>query len=106
MRNNTYFLNRMPFSFSYLKLDGSFVQDMVKVSDQAQQQAAALQQTNSTMQEITSGLSEVDNEIKLAQDVVVRTALNAEQVKDAMGRSIDAMDNVQPNHDGRWHAGH
>jgi methyl-accepting chemotaxis protein len=68
-----------------------------EMSDQAQQQAAALQQTNSTMQEITSGLSEVDNEIKLAQDVVVRTALNAEQVKDAMNRSIDAMDNVQQN---------
>jgi methyl-accepting chemotaxis protein len=68
-----------------------------EMSDQAQQQAAALQQTNSTMQEITSGLSEVDNEIKLAQDVVMRTALNAEQVKDAMNRSIDAMDNVQQN---------
>lgn len=68
-----------------------------EMSDQAQQQAAALQQTNSTMQEITSGIREVDAEIRLAQDVVTRTAHNADQVKDAMERSIDAMDNVQQN---------
>jgi methyl-accepting chemotaxis protein len=68
-----------------------------ELSDQAQQQAAALQQTNSTMQEITGGLREVDSEIRMAQDVVVRTAHNAEQVKDAMDRSIRAMDHVQQN---------
>jgi methyl-accepting chemotaxis protein len=67
------------------------------LSDQSQQQAAALQQTNSTMQEITAGIREVDTEIALAQEVVVRTSRNAEQVKNAMNRSVEAMDNVQQN---------
>jgi methyl-accepting chemotaxis protein len=68
-----------------------------ELSDQAQQQAAALQQTTSTMQEITASNREVDTEVRLAQSVVTRTAHNAEQVKEAMQRSINSMENVQQN---------
>lgn len=67
------------------------------LSTQAQQQAVALQQTNNTMQDIKTGIREVGAEIKLAQDVVSRTARNADQVTAAMQKTIEAMDGVQQN---------
>jgi methyl-accepting chemotaxis protein len=68
-----------------------------EISQQSQEQAAAVEQTTSTMTEIAHGVQLVDADIRKAQQVVVTSTQQAEQVNVAMQNTLVAMDKVQRN---------
>ncbi|MDA3807513.1 MAG: methyl-accepting chemotaxis protein [Thiomicrorhabdus sp.] len=69
--------------------------DATHLSSQVQQQAAAIEETSATMEEMNSAVQNNTENAKQASQVIEKVQTEALQAGNVMGRTIEAMDSIQ-----------